>query len=124
MLRDSPAFSGFSVDDVSRVRAFYAETLGLDVEEQNGMLTLHLADGRDTLVYPKGDGHVPAEYTVLNFPVPDVGAAARDLAGRGVTFERYEGFGQDEDGVMRGQGPDIAWFKDTAGNVLSIIAEE
>ncbi|MEA2177131.1 MAG: hypothetical protein QOG77_428 [Solirubrobacteraceae bacterium] len=123
MFKDTKAFSGFGVDDVPAAAAFYGDTLGLDISEENGMLILHIAGGRDTLVYPR-PGHVPAQYTILNFPVPDVGAAVRELASRGVEFERYEGFGQDEDGVMRGQGPDIAWFQDPAGNVLSVIADD
>lgn len=126
MLRDSKAFSGFAVDDVPRAQQFYGETLGLDVsvgDSMSGILTLHLAGGRDVIVYPKPD-FVPASYTVLNFPVPDVGAAVVELAGRGVMVERYEGMPQDDDGVMRGHGPDIAWFTDPAGNVLSVIAQQ
>jgi catechol 2,3-dioxygenase-like lactoylglutathione lyase family enzyme len=123
MLTDTKAFCGFAVDDVEAARAFYGDTLGLRTSVENGMLVLHLAGDRDTLVYPR-PGHVPAEYTILNFPVDDVGAAVAELTKRGVRFERYEGFPQDDDGVMRGNGPDIAWFKDPAGNVLSVIAEE
>ena len=122
MFKDSKAFSGFGVDDVPAAAAFYGDTLGLETSEENGMLMLHIAGGRDTLVYPR-PGHVPAGYTILNFPVGDVGAAVRELASRGVEVERYEGFPQDDDGVMRGNGPDIAWFKDPAGNVLSVIAD-
>ena len=123
MLTDSPAFSGFAVPDVEAARRFYAETLGLrvDVDEaMGGMLTLHLGSGADVLVYGKPD-HAPASYTVLNFPVADVEAPVDALAGRGVRFERYEGFEQDEKGIARGQGPDIAWFTDPAGNVLSVL---
>jgi catechol 2,3-dioxygenase-like lactoylglutathione lyase family enzyme len=123
MLTDSKAFSGFSVDDVSRAAAFYGDTLGLRTSEQNGMLTLHLAGDRDTLVYPKPD-HQPASYTILNFPVDDIDRAVAELTGRGVEFLRYEGFGQDENGVMRDQGPPIAWFTDPAGNVLSVLEED
>lgn len=119
MLEDSKAFSGFSVDDVPRAKEFYATTLGLDVGEENGMLQLRTGGGNNVLVYPK-DNHVPAEYTVLNFPVGDIEAAAGELAARGVTFERYSD-DHDELGIHRGQGPLIAWFKDPAGNVLSII---
>lgn len=124
MLRESTAFSGFSVDDVPRARAFYAETLGLDVTEENGMLTLRLGGGPHVLVYPKPD-HVPATFTVLNFPVPDVEAAVAWLTGRGVAFERYEGteIETDAQGVFRGGGPLIAWFTDPAGNVLSVIED-
>lgn len=122
MLRESPAFSGFSVDDVARARAFYAETLGLDVSEENGMLTLALGSGGRVLVYPKDD-HTPATFTVLNFPVPDVEAAVEWLTGRGVRFERYEGTAIETDarGIFRGGGPLIAWFTDPAGNVLSVL---
>jgi catechol 2,3-dioxygenase-like lactoylglutathione lyase family enzyme len=112
------AFSGFSVDDIPRARQFYGETLGLPVTEQHGMLTLHVAGGRDILVYPKAD-HVPATYTILNFPVEDIDAAVDQLTGRGVVFERYDSV--DAKGVMRGQGPPIAWFKDPAGNILSVL---
>ncbi len=124
MLADSKAFSGFSVNDVSQARAFYEDTLGLRVSEANGMLTLHLAGGRDILAYPKDD-HTPASFTILNFPVDDVEAAVDDLAKRGVTFERYPDMGadMDEKGVFRGGGPLIAWFTDPAGNVLSVIQD-
>ena len=122
MFEHTRAYSGFSVDDVPRARQFYAGTLGLRVTEEHGMLTLHVAGDRDILVYPKPD-HVPATFTILNFPVPDVDAAVDELGRRGVTFERYDGFGQDEKGVMRGRGPTIAWFTDPAGNVLSLIEE-
>ena len=120
MFENSKAFSGFAVDDLEVAKKFYGETLGLTVSEQNGLLTLHLAGDRDTLAYPK-PGHVPAEYTILNFPVDDIDAAVDELTSRGVTFERYEGFDQDDKGVMRGNGPDIAWFKDPAGNILSVL---
>jgi catechol 2,3-dioxygenase-like lactoylglutathione lyase family enzyme len=120
MLANSKAFSGFAVSDIEAAKAFYGETLGLNVSEENGLLTLHLAGDRPTLVYPKPD-HEPAGFTILNFPVDDVEAAVDELTSRGVTFERYEGFPQDEKGIMRGHGPDIAWFKDPSGNVLSVI---
>ncbi|MFD1824111.1 MULTISPECIES: VOC family protein [Mumia] len=125
MLAESPAFQGFSVDDIPKARDFYADVLGLDVDEEDGMLRLHLAGGRDTLVYPKGDQHEPASYTILNFPVPDVEAAVDGLSARGVVFEKYEGtpMATDEKGVFRGGGPLIAWFTDPAGNVLSVIQE-
>lgn len=121
MLKDSKAFSGFSVDDIPRAKEFYSTTLGLDVGEQNGMLHLRTAGGNDVLVYPKPN-HVPAEYTVLNFPVGDIEATARELTARGVTFEKYNDK-HDDLGIFRGGGPLIAWFKDPAGNVLSIIQE-
>jgi catechol 2,3-dioxygenase-like lactoylglutathione lyase family enzyme len=121
MLGRSPAFSGFSVDDVAAARTFYADVLGLEVTEQNGMLLLHLGSGGRTLVYPKPD-HVPATYTVLNFPVPDVEAAVDALGERGVPFQHYD-FVDDPKGISRGYGPTIAWFSDPAGNVLSVLEE-
>ena len=123
MLSDSKAYSGFAVDDLEKAKAFYSETLGIDTEvmdEENGLMTLHLGGGRDTLVYVKPD-HAPATYTILNFPVENVDETVEELAGRGVSFERYDGFEQDEKGIARGpQGPTIAWFKDPAGNILSV----
>ncbi|MBC7630934.1 VOC family protein [Aeromicrobium sp.] len=116
-------FSGFSVDDPVTAQAFYGNVLGLDVEDAGGgMLRIGLGDGHHVLVYPKGAGHVPATFTVLNLPVDDVSTAVRELAALGVEFVRYDGMPQDEDGVMKGNGPDIAWFTDPAGNVLSIVA--
>ena len=115
-------FSGFSVNEIAAAKDFYANVLGLDFTETNGMLQLDIGDGHTVLVYPKGDAHVPATFTVLNLPVDDVTAAVRELAGKGVTFARYDGMTQDEDGVMKGNGPDIAWFTDPAGNVMSIVA--
>ena len=120
MFTDTKAFSGFAVDDVAKARGFYGDTLGIRTSEENGLLTLHLAGDRPTLVYPKPD-HTPADYTILNFPVADIDAAVDQLAERGVRFERYEGFGQDERGIMRDQGPPIAWFRDPAGNVLAVL---
>jgi catechol 2,3-dioxygenase-like lactoylglutathione lyase family enzyme len=122
----SDAFSGYSVADVGAARAFYADVLGLDAEERDGLLVLHLAGGRDVLLYPKGDAHAPATFTVLNFRVPDVPAAVAQLRGRGVAFERYAGTPAqtDEDGVFRGGGPLIAWFTDPSGNVLSVIEDD
>jgi predicted enzyme related to lactoylglutathione lyase len=124
MLTDSPAFSGFSVDDISAARTFYGETLGVAVTEDNGMLSLHFAGDTKVLVYPKPN-HEPATFTVLNFPVADVEGTVKALAERGVTFERYEGteIETDELGVFRGGGPLIAWFTDPAGNVLSVIEQ-
>jgi catechol 2,3-dioxygenase-like lactoylglutathione lyase family enzyme len=120
MFTNTKAFSGFAVDDVEKARAFYGDTLGLKTSEENDILTLHIADDRPTLVYPR-PGHTPAEYTILNFPVDDIEQAVDELTARGVEFERYEGFDQDERGIHRGGGPLIAWFKDPAGNVLSVI---
>jgi catechol 2,3-dioxygenase-like lactoylglutathione lyase family enzyme len=107
---------------VSREDRFYGEVLGLVVEEENGLLRLRIAEDRDIVVYPKPD-HIPATYTILNFPVDDLEATVDALAQRGVVFERYQGFEQDERGILRGEGPPIAWFKDPAGNILSVIQE-
>ena len=120
MFTNAKAFSGFAVDDVAAAREFYGDKLGLEVSEENGLLTLQIAGDRPTLVYPK-EGHTPAEYTILNFPVDDIDAAVDELTSRGVELERYEGFDQDERGIMREQGPPIAWFRDPAGNVLAVI---
>jgi len=126
VLTDSPAFSGFSVDDTDKARRFYEETLGLRVsvmqEMGGGMLRLHLGGGAEVLVYPKAD-HVPATFTVLNFPVPDVEAAVDELTGRGITFQHYENPPTDGKGIMRAGGPLIAWFTDPAGNVLSVVEQ-
>ena len=124
MLAQSKAFSGFAVDDLEKARDFYGETLALEVElvEEPALLNIHLAGGRDILVYPKPDFE-PATYTILNFPVDDVEAAVDDLASRGVAFERYDGMEQDEKGIARGPGPEIAWFKDPAGNILAVLQQ-
>ena len=122
MFTDTKAFSGFAVDDVEKAREFYGEALGLRTSEAYGMLRLHIAGDRDTLAYPKPD-HVPATYTILNFPVDDIAAAVDELTARGVEFERYDGADQDEKGIFRGGGPYIAWFKDPAGNILSVLQE-
>jgi predicted enzyme related to lactoylglutathione lyase len=125
MLGSSEAFSGFSVDDIPRAKQFYEETLGVEVTQDEDILTLHLAGGTKVLVYPKGEAHTPASFTILNFPVPDIDAAVGELKARGVDFERYEGTPTetDEDGIFRGVGPLIAWFTDPAGNVLSVIQQ-
>jgi len=121
VLAETKAFSGFAVSDLTEARAFYEGTLGLRVSEEHDLLTLHLAGGRDTLVYPKPD-HVPATYTILNFEVDDVEVAVDELERRGVRFERYEGFDQDDKGIARGpDGPTIAWFTDPAGNILAVL---
>lgn len=122
MLGSVKAFSGFSVDDIEAARAFYEGTLGLTVSVENGLLTLHITGGRDILVYPKDD-HTPATYTVLNFPVDDIGKVVDELAARGVRFERYPHLEADERGIFRGGGPLIAWFADPAGNILSVLQE-
>ncbi len=123
MLASSPAFSGFSTDDIAATRAFYADTLGVEVTEENGMLTLHLGGGHTVLVYPKPD-HQPATFTVLNFPVPDIETAVDELTARGVRFQRYEDPPTDERGIMRAGGPLIAWFTDPAGNVFSVLQQD
>lgn len=121
MLGTSKAFSGFSVDDIEGAAKFYGETLGLKVEEDNGLLTLHLAGDTEVIAYPKPN-HAPASFTILNFPVPDIDRAVDGLTERGVRFERYDGFDQDEKGIRRdAQGPPIAWFTDPAGNILSVL---
>jgi catechol 2,3-dioxygenase-like lactoylglutathione lyase family enzyme len=121
MLASSEAYSGFAVPDLAAARQFYGETLGLKVtgREEDGLLALELAGGRNVVVYIKPD-HTPATYTILNFPVEDVDATVDALTERGVRFEKYEGFDQDEKGIHRGQGPAIAWFRDPAGNILSV----
>ena len=126
MLTDSPAFSGFAVNDLDAARRFYADTLGLqvtDVPEMGGLMRLQLGSGTQVLLYAKPD-HVPATFTVLNFPVPDVEKAVDELAGRGVKFQRYENPPTDEKGIMRAGGPLIAWFTDPAGNVFSVLQQD
>ena len=124
MLSESKAFSGFSTNDIEAARAFYGGVLGLEVSEQMGILDLRLGGDHRAIVYPKPD-HVPAGFTVLNFPVPDIEKAVDELTGAGVQFERYEGtpMATDEKGIFRGGGPLIAWFTDPAGNVLSVIQD-
>ena len=124
MLKHSKAFSGFSAGDIQTAKEFYSETLGLDVTESHGLLTLRLAGGNNVLIYPKPN-HVPATFTVLNFPVKDVDLAVDELTKRGVRFEIYDlpNLKTDKKGIMRGNGPTIAWFKDPAGNILSVIEE-
>jgi len=120
MLRDSHAFAGFSSNDIPKAKEFYGQTLGLEVTEENDMLTLNLPGGGRVLIYPK-ENHEPASFTVLNFAVADVDAAVDRLTKASVSFERYEGFDQDDRGIMRDQGSPIAWFKDPAGNVLAVL---
>ena len=125
MLADAKATSGFAVDDIEAAKRFYGETLGLRLSvlsEENGLLSLNLAGDRDTLVYGKPD-FTPATYTVLNFEVDDIDAAVDELTSRGISVERYDGFEQDEKGIARGPGPSIAWFKDPAGNILSVLQQ-
>ena len=121
MFKDTQAFSGFSVDNTPKAKAFYSNTLGLEVTEEYGMLRLHLATGAEILIYPKED-HVPATYTILNFQVDNIEKSTEELIARGVAFEHYPG--TDEKGIQRGGGPPIAWFKDPAGNILSVLQEQ
>jgi predicted enzyme related to lactoylglutathione lyase len=125
MFKDTKAFSGFSVNDLAAAKTFYGQTLGLDLEEIPAGLMLKIAGGNGTLMYPK-DNHTPATYTILNFPIDDIERAVDELTSKGVTFEQYENV-TDERGIARGlstgQGPDIAWFKDPAGNILSVLKE-
>ncbi len=125
MFANTKAFSGFSVDDIEATKNFYQDVLGLKVEEMTGgILMLHLASGGNVLLYSKDD-HQPASFTVLNFPVDSIDKAVSDLKTRGVVFEKYEY--TDDDSIMRGlannMGPDIAWFKDPAGNILSVLQD-
>jgi catechol 2,3-dioxygenase-like lactoylglutathione lyase family enzyme len=124
MLTNSKAFSGFSVNSLQAAKEFYGRTLGLNVSESHGLLHLHLAGGSRVLVYPKPN-HSPATFTILNFPVDNVDAAVDELTKRGVRFEIYDegGLKTDERGVFRGGGPVIAWFKDPAGNILSVLED-
>ena len=122
MFANTQAYSVFSVDDIEAAKEFYSGALGLEVTEENGMLGLQIHDSGHILVYPKDD-HVPATFTILHFPVDDIDKAADELASRGVSMVRYEGFDQDEKGIMRDQGPPIAWFLDPAGNVLAILEQ-
>src|SRR4051794_38783479 len=122
MFANTAAFSSFAVDDIEVARGFYGETLGLNVEDgPMGVLSLQLAGDRPTMIYPKPD-FKPATYTVLNFQVDDVDAAVDELTARGIEMERYDGFEQDEKGILRDDGPTIAWFRDPAGNVLSVLS--
>jgi len=124
MFKDTNAFSGFSVDDLDRAKEFYGKTLGLTVTENPAGLELHLGGGGSVFVYPKGEQHTPASFTILNFPVEDIEQAVDDLATAGVSFERYDGMEQDDRGIARGGGgPNIAWFKDPAGNILSVLEQ-
>jgi predicted enzyme related to lactoylglutathione lyase len=124
MFADTEATSGFAVDDLQKAKGFYEQVLGLSTTVQSkefGVMSLHLAGGRDVVVYVKPDDFVPATYTILNFQVDDIDTAVDDLTSRGVTFERYDEMDQDDKGIMRGPGPQIAWFKDPAGNILSVL---
>jgi catechol 2,3-dioxygenase-like lactoylglutathione lyase family enzyme len=129
MLKNSKAFSGFSVDDIALAKKFYGETLGLDLKQDEMGLTIHLGKGTHAFVYQKDD-HTPASFTILNFPVSDIDRAVNELKNKGVEFESYDfgdGAKTDKNNIMRGKsvnmGPDIAWFKDPAGNVLSVLED-
>jgi len=128
MFKNTKAFSGFSVNDLQKAKEFYSKTLGLEVSEvseMNGLLNLHIAGGSRILIYPKPN-HTPATFTILNFPVDNVEEAVDELTKRGVRFEIYnEGeLKTDEKGIFRGEGLKIAWFKDPAGNFLSVLEEK
>jgi predicted enzyme related to lactoylglutathione lyase len=125
-LRNSPAFSGFSVNNIASAKTFYGDTLGLEVSEDSSMniLKLKLKDGNNVLLYPKND-HQPATFTVLNFPVDNVDEAVRSLTDLGIKFEQYPNLHTDENGISRGNGgPTIAWFKDPSGNILSVLEKQ
>ena len=126
MFGSSKAFSGFAVSDIEEARRFYGDTLGLKatvIDETNYLLRLDLAGETTVLVYGKPD-HTPATYTILNFPVDDVDAAVDALTDKGVEMLRYDGFDQDAKGIARGNGPDIAWFTDSSGNILSVLSTQ
>ena len=124
MFKDTKAFSGFAVNDLQKAKEFYGQTLGLDVSEAHGLFQLHIAGGTTILMYPK-ENHTPATFTILNFPVANIEQTVDELTRRGVHFESYnEGeLVTDERGIFRGGGPLIAWFKDPAGNILSVLEE-
>lgn len=124
MLENSKAFSGFSTNDIQKTKEFYQNTLGLKVDEQHGILQIHLTGGGEIIIYPKPN-HTPATFTVLNFPVDSVEQTVAELKSKGVQFEHYDmpQLKTDPDGIMRGNGPTIAWFKDPGGNILSVLEE-
>ncbi len=123
MFEDTRAYSGIAVHDMDEARRFYAETLGLRTSEEYGLMWLHLAGGRDTLVYEQPNA-TPASFTILNFEVDDIERTIDALTARGVRFERYDDIDQDDIGVFRAEGPYVAWFKDPSGNVLSVLQEK
>lgn len=124
MFKDKEAFSSFSVNNLQEAKAFYSQTLGLEVTEMYGLLELRLPGGARVMIYPKPN-HTPATFTILNFPVDDIEEAVDTLSGRGVRFEQYdqEHLKTDEKGIARSgdQGPSNAWFKDPAGNILAVL---
>lgn len=127
MLKHSKAFSGFSVDDVTKAKNFYSEILGLEVKDNPmGLIELHIEDGLKIIIYPKPN-HVPATFTILNFPVKNIDESVDELIKKGITFEQYEEpIKTDKKGICHGggKGPNIAWFKDPSGNILSVIEEK
>jgi predicted enzyme related to lactoylglutathione lyase len=128
MFKSTRAFSSFSVNDIAKAKNFYQDTLGIEVKTvpmgEEGLLELHIAGSNPIMIYPKPD-HVPATYTVLNFPVDDLEKTVDELISRGVKFEHYDipGIETNEKGIVygNGQGPDIAWFADPAGNIISVL---
>lgn len=127
MFKNTKAFTGFSVNDIAAAKEFYGNTLGIDVKEIPQGLELHIAGGNHIFLYPKSN-HTPATYTTLNFMVENIDETMDEMLQKGITFEKYEGMHQDEKGIARGlaakQGPDIAWFKDPAGNILAILQDK
>ncbi len=125
MFKNTKAFSSFSVNDIQKAKEFYSRTLGLEVSEMHGLLHLHIAGGCMILIYPKPN-HTPATHTILNFPVDNIEEAVKELNKRGVRFEIYDEdeLKTDEKGIFRDGGPYIAWFKDPAGNILSVLEEK
>lgn len=123
MIKGSKAFSGFAVDNLQKAKRFYGETLGLEVSESHGLLELQIGSGK-VLIYPKAN-HTPASFTILNFPVDNIEVAMDDLEKRGIRFEKYDqpGLKTDSRGIFHGGGPRIAWFKDPAGNILSVLEQ-
>lgn len=123
MFKDTKAFSSFSVDDIQKAKEFYGYMLGLEISEIPEGLRLHIAGGGQVFIYPK-QNHVPATFTILNFLVDNVENTVAELTKRGIQFEHYEGeMKTDEKGIVRGEGRAIAWFKDTAGNIISVLEE-
>jgi catechol 2,3-dioxygenase-like lactoylglutathione lyase family enzyme len=124
MFKNNKAFSGFSVNDIQKAKEFYGQTLGLEVSENHGLLNLDIGNGAKVIIYPKPN-HTPASFTILNFTVDDVERTVDELTKHGVRFEIYndEYIKTDEKGIFRGRGPKIAWFKDPAGNILSVLEE-
>jgi catechol 2,3-dioxygenase-like lactoylglutathione lyase family enzyme len=126
MFKNTKAYSGFSVNDLEKAKEFYGQTLGMEIGESSAGFVLKVAGSNPILVYPK-DNHTPATFTILNFPVDDIDQAVDALAKKGIVFEHYENM-TDDKGIARGisahMGPDIAWFKDPAGNILSVLHEE